>query len=171
MKLADWMNKTGHTPATLRRALGVKGPNTVKRWINGDRIPEQPMIRRIGELTNGEVTEADFANKSPAECATRVWLPGKRFGWAYPWTDHNDLLDACIPVVKAEAREEDGPTPQERRVREIFGGRLQSLGNGLFLLDNRQTDLRRLIAKANGVLIRNGEKPILYPGVDGEKLL
>ncbi|HZW06948.1 MAG TPA: hypothetical protein VFF65_07470 [Phycisphaerales bacterium] len=171
MKLADWMHKNGHTPATMRRLLGVKSRNTVRRWINGARAPEPPMIRRIEELTRGEVTAADFEDEKPAECAELIHLPGGRSMWIYPWELRDDRLDACIRSVRSVPREEDEYSPPVQQALKVLGGRAVPAKGGLFLVDGRQTDLRRVVAMANRMLIQWGRQPIRYPGVRGGELL
>jgi hypothetical protein len=47
--------------------LGVKGAGaarTVQRYAKFERIPGRVMMRRIESLTNGDVTSADFPDRS-----------------------------------------------------------------------------------------------------------
>ena len=96
MKLKDWLSKEGLSVTDFARRLNKPQP-TVLRYVNGDRIPEPPAMRLIGELTNGEVTANDFYGMAPSlapegeavpapdgvqSCTTAGRANGINFMWA-----------------------------------------------------------------------------------------
>ena len=60
MKLSDYLEANGLSYAEFARTIGVKGKDTVRRYANGDRMPQGDLMTRIAEATNGKVTANDF---------------------------------------------------------------------------------------------------------------
>ena len=48
-------------PSEFARALGLRYPTNIYRYVNG-RIPIPAVMRQITEFTNGEVTPNDFVS-------------------------------------------------------------------------------------------------------------
>lgn len=64
MKLKDWLAKEGLSPTDFARRL--KRPQaTIARYVNGDRIPEPPIMAEIVDATGGEVMPNDFYDLAP----------------------------------------------------------------------------------------------------------
>lgn len=59
MNLREFLKARSMSEADLGRALGV-GQATVNRYIRGERIPRPEVMRRIVEVTDGQVGPADF---------------------------------------------------------------------------------------------------------------
>ncbi len=59
MKLRDFMSVRELSEAQLGRLLGI-GQATVNRYVRGERIPRPDLMRRIVEVTEGQVGPADF---------------------------------------------------------------------------------------------------------------
>jgi transcriptional regulator with XRE-family HTH domain len=59
MKLSEYAKKHGVTLSTLAKELGTSVA-TISRHCSGKNIPKQELMRRIHELTGGEVTASDF---------------------------------------------------------------------------------------------------------------
>lgn len=161
MKLADYMHANGVTPSTLRKVLGLRSRSSVARYLTGQRIPEPKILQRIIELTRGQVQLADFLNSSPPRCAAIVRLPNGRSVMVFPWTNRDAELDACLTAAN-----DDAPQPPEpvRQAMNVLGPRVRMHGEGLFLLDGRLLDQRRLVQAANRQLDLAGKLPIVYPG-------
>lgn len=71
MKLKDWLSREGLSVTDFARRLEKPQP-TVLRYVNGDRIPELSIMRRIGELTNSEVMPNDFYDMAPSLAPSEV---------------------------------------------------------------------------------------------------
>lgn len=59
MKLIDYMKLHGKTDQDIAAAVG-KTPSGVRKWMYGERIPRPDQMRKITEITGGEVTANDF---------------------------------------------------------------------------------------------------------------
>ncbi|WP_264780567.1 helix-turn-helix domain-containing protein [Gluconobacter frateurii] len=63
MTLDEYRRQEGVTVSDLADAIGVTGRHrirTVYRYLTQERTPALPVIRRIAEFTNGQVTFEDF---------------------------------------------------------------------------------------------------------------
>ena len=60
MKLETWLSGSNKTIAQFRKELGVSSIATTYRYLRGERIPRPEIMRRISEITNGQVTPDDF---------------------------------------------------------------------------------------------------------------
>jgi transcriptional regulator with XRE-family HTH domain len=59
MTLREWREKKGLTMVELARMLGVD-KSAVSRWESGERFPSRRFLKKIAEVTGGEVTANDF---------------------------------------------------------------------------------------------------------------
>ena len=59
MRLDDWIAQRGITREAFAALIDVEAP-TVTRYANGDRVPRPRIMRRIIEVTEGQVTANDF---------------------------------------------------------------------------------------------------------------
>jgi ribosome-binding protein aMBF1 (putative translation factor) len=59
MTLGEWIKREGISPTDLAKRMNKPQP-TIARYINGQRIPEQPIMKEIFEITSGAVTPNDF---------------------------------------------------------------------------------------------------------------
>lgn len=159
MKLADYCYMHAITPTQLRRMLGVKCRSTVWRWLTNERKPQPATIAEIEAFSNGQVTEADFDDPSPPKCARWVTTRNGQRRMRLPWSPDYHRADLEPPPRFAEAF-----TPPVERALRVLGRRAAFTKNGVFLLDGRVTDLRRLVKKANELLKAKGLPPIRYPG-------
>ena len=178
MKLADYMNAHGLTPADLRKMLGIKGKSTVQRYISGERVPSREMLKRIEQLTHGQVTQEDFLDPAPPHCQKIVT---DRYGdthTVYPWTnlekDWQWLPVQELPIPSppttleqpsTKAHGTDEPSKPVQLALDALGNRVTPAKRGGFLLDGRLVGLAKIVEKANEVRQRYGLAPIPYPGV------
>jgi DNA-binding XRE family transcriptional regulator len=58
-KLGEYIRAQGITRSEFARRMGVSA-QAVNRYCDGDRIPRLPQLRKIYELTGGDVTPNDF---------------------------------------------------------------------------------------------------------------
>ena len=65
--LAQWLSSKSLTQAQFARMVGV-APNTVYRWISGERRPDWTTMRRLADITAGEITPDSFLSQ-PARAA------------------------------------------------------------------------------------------------------
>lgn len=159
MKLADFLYENSLTPTELRRILGVKCRSTVWRYLTNERKPQPEIMRRIEEATRGRVREADFLDPTPPKCARVIEERNGKERWLLPWS--SDRAKDPIPIQAGDSR----LSPPVKQALQVLGGRGWYTPRGRFLLDGRQTDLKRLMRAANAELKRRGAKPIPYPGV------
>ncbi|UYV13482.1 MAG: hypothetical protein NCW75_04155 [Phycisphaera sp.] len=148
------------TPSQLRRMLGVQRRSTVWRYLTGERIPQPQTLQRIQDLTDQEVVLEDFLDPSPPRCARTITGADGCHRMVLPWspdypdedpTAANDQGPLSLPVLRA---------------LDVLGARAQFTRTGVFLLDGRSSDVRRIVRTANEVLRRRGEPTIAYPGVE-----
>jgi predicted transcriptional regulator len=59
MKLDSYLSENGFTCGQFARLIGVT-PQAVDRYVKGQRIPNEEVMPKIYEMTNGEVTPNDF---------------------------------------------------------------------------------------------------------------
>ena len=59
MKLKAWLKETGRTVDGFAKEIG-EPPPTVRKWVYGQRIPNQDNMSRIVTATGGAVTPNDF---------------------------------------------------------------------------------------------------------------
>lgn len=64
MKLAEYLETNDLSDAAFARAIGVER-QAVGRYKNGERFPEKPILLKIFEVTNGQVSANDFAGLPP----------------------------------------------------------------------------------------------------------
>jgi transcriptional regulator with XRE-family HTH domain len=79
MTLDAWRRSRSMTLRQLASLLGLGGSNperTVQRYLAGERIPGRAMIRLIGEVTDGAVTDSDW----PIRPTRTSHVPGAAFG-------------------------------------------------------------------------------------------
>ncbi|MEM9167422.1 MAG: helix-turn-helix transcriptional regulator [Planctomycetota bacterium] len=164
MKLADWLHARSMTPEQLRRMLGVKQRSTVMRYLTGDRTPSLELIQLILEITEEQVTLADFLDTSPPKCAEVVTDAKGDPKLVFPWS-RGERQDAAYESMLRRPREGDHLSDPVTRAMEVLKGRTRFTKRGMFLLDGRLSDARRVVAEANRVLEAKGEPPIPYPGV------
>jgi len=72
MKLNEWRLAKNLSATQLADLLQIKGKNparTVHRYLTHERIPDRAMIRRIAEVTDGEVSDLDFPDRSQRRAA------------------------------------------------------------------------------------------------------
>lgn len=169
MKLADWMFEHGWTPATLRRELGVRSRSTIGRYIAGRHVPELSLLAAIERLSGGLVQRKDYHDPAPARCAVLVTMPDGSRRHVYPWSRSDVEWEAVIAATKAEPRPEDGPSKPVQLAAGILGQRVKPLADGMYLLDGRVVDARRLVAAANRLRRLWGQALIPYPTLDGSE--
>lgn len=59
MQLKDWLTEEGQTLAEFGERIG-RTAEAVRRYANGDRIPDRETMPKIAEVTKGRVTANDF---------------------------------------------------------------------------------------------------------------
>ncbi len=59
MKLKDWLDKNGVTEVDFAKKIGTSYMS-VNRYVNDKRIPRKPVMKKIFNKTDGQVTSADF---------------------------------------------------------------------------------------------------------------
>ncbi|MBB3940715.1 transcriptional regulator with XRE-family HTH domain [Novosphingobium fluoreni] len=64
MTLKDWLAEQELTSAAFAARIG-KTAESVRRYVNGDRIPDKETMPVIASETSGKVTANDFFGISP----------------------------------------------------------------------------------------------------------
>ena len=59
MKLKEWIEKEHKTQQEVADAIGV-AQGQVSAWCSGDKMPRPDNVRKIVEITHGEVQPNDF---------------------------------------------------------------------------------------------------------------
>ena len=80
------MHENRVTPADLRGLLGLKSRMTVKRYLEGDRVPDGRVLRKLTDLTGGRVRREDFLDKRPPKCAAVVPTRDGGTRLVFPWS-------------------------------------------------------------------------------------
>lgn len=160
MKLADFLFENSMTPKQLRRMLGVQSRSTMSLWLLNERIPQPRMMKKIEELTGGQVRREDFLDPSPPNCARVVTDRHGRKRWRLPWSPkRTKKFKPCDPRLAQFS-------PPVQRALKVLKKRVWITAKGRLLLDGRITDLKRVMRAANDELRRRGQPPIPYPGVE-----
>lgn len=77
MTLREWLDCTNRTPEWVASQLDV-GARSVRRWLNGTRVPRPEEMRRIYDLTGGAVDANSWVGiqppKDPVDRTTRFAL-------------------------------------------------------------------------------------------------
>lgn len=60
MKLAEYLEAHELSYAEFARMIGAEGKDTVRRYADGARKPNEKYMARIAEATGGKVTANDF---------------------------------------------------------------------------------------------------------------
>lgn len=60
MKLEIYLKREKITPTEFGRLLGLKSRASVPRYLTGDRIPSNGIMKKIKRITAGEVTANSF---------------------------------------------------------------------------------------------------------------
>lgn len=68
MTLKDWLAEHSLTPNQFGQTIG-RSSEAVRRYVNGDRIPDRVTMPLIVTATDGAVTPNDFFDLSAAEQA------------------------------------------------------------------------------------------------------
>ena len=166
MKLADWLHTRSVTPEQFRRMLGVRSRTTVQRYLTGERRPSPPLLQKIIELTEGAVQLEDFLDPAPPRCAAVVIDPDGHTRVVFPWASDTDRLTAAGQAAMAEPLEGTVWTPPLVRAMETLDPRVRFTKRGVFLLDGKPSDPRRIVRAANHILTAEGKPPIVYPGIE-----
>ena len=66
MKLSDFMTASGLDDDQMAALLGGCSAHAVKKWRYGERLPRPEQLRRIAEVTDGQVMPNDFVMDAPA---------------------------------------------------------------------------------------------------------
>ena len=155
-KLSDWIHERSITPGQLRRMLGVRTRSTISRWLTGQRVPNGAMLAKIERLTEGAVTKVDFLDPAPPQCARVVQRPDGSTRWVFPWSGEDEETTNYSSRLSR---------PLLRAI-EVLDGRAWYSPRGVFLLDGRLSDPRRVVAAANDVLRARHQATIKYPFVE-----
>ena len=60
MKLSVYLTTKEITVADFAAAVGDVSASGVRKWVYEERVPRPDQLRRIAEITGGEVTPNDF---------------------------------------------------------------------------------------------------------------
>ena len=60
MTLQDYLKHNKMTPADFANVMGDVSEYGVRKWATGERVPRREAMRRIEQVTNGQVSPADF---------------------------------------------------------------------------------------------------------------
>ena len=161
MKLADWLFLNSVTPRQLRRMLGVNTRSTIHRYLTNKRVPRPHTLQRIIEITGGQVQLRDFLDPNPPECATETKQSDGSLKWVFPWHEMPNETEGT-PDPKNETPQSRLSPPLLLAIR-VLEGRAWYTPAGVFLLDGRVSDPKRIVAAANEILETNGDRLIKYP--------
>ena len=165
MKLVDWMHANRVTPGDLTGLLGLKSRMTVKRYLDGDRVPHSRVLQKLTALTGGRVRWEDFQDKSPPKCAALLPTPDGGTRLVFPWSGDGAAVEAAMRAMLAGPPEHSLPLPPLVRAFEVLGDRVALAARGYYLLDGRRTDARGVVRAANRILKDRDEPLIVYPDV------
>lgn len=164
MKLADWLFEQNLTPEQLRVMLGVKNRSTIKRYLDGDRVPREDVLQKITEITHGRVTHKDILDPSPPRCAAVIIGDNDEARLVFPWSRDVSGQEQAFAEMLQGPREEDCLSNPVDEALRVLGARARFTDRGRFLLDGRPTDAQRVVRAANQLLRNRHEPLIAYPG-------
>ncbi|WP_269537031.1 helix-turn-helix domain-containing protein [Cerasicoccus fimbriatus] len=171
MKLAEYLIKTRMRPSEFAKLIGVTRMS-IHRYITEDRVPEPHIISRIARVTRGNVTAGDFPPPKKSVTSLPVKAsPEQDNRKPYPWERRNsycfDEADRRLRRMMQQPREGDGLSPPLKHAILVLGERVETdLNKRHFRLDHRIVDAREIVRQANRVLVKKGQSPISYPGVN-----
>lgn len=151
----------------MQRELGLKSRSTIGRYNTGRQYPAPDVMRKIYQITGGEVTFEAFLDHAPPKCAAVITLPSGRRRLLFPWGGRDVDFTAALAAVRSEPPDATKLSPQVEAAMAVLGHRARELKDGLYFLDGRVVDARRLIAGANRILLQRGDPAIAYPEVEG----
>jgi hypothetical protein len=69
MKLAAWLETNSVKPMEFGERIGLKQPNSIYRYMRGERVPENAILAAIIRETGGSVGFEDFVSvgEEPAD--------------------------------------------------------------------------------------------------------
>lgn len=70
MTLRDWLASQGVTIPEFATRIG-RSSESVRRYVNGDRIPDKETMPLIADVTSGVVTANDFFGITPGAYSAR----------------------------------------------------------------------------------------------------
>jgi len=114
-------------------------------------------MKKIVEITHGQVQLADFLDKAPPKCAKVVKRPDGTERWILPWSN-------AIP--KESSMSSGRLSPPLVTAITVLNGRAWYTPRGRFLLDGRISDPKRIVTAANAILREQNQSVIKYPTVE-----
>jgi transcriptional regulator with XRE-family HTH domain len=72
MQLRAYLQHQGLSSEDFARRMGNASPQAVIKWARGERFPRPAALRRIEEVTEGEVRAADFYEAFGAASAAQA---------------------------------------------------------------------------------------------------
>lgn len=66
MLLAEYMKASGLEDEEFANHVGGCSAHAVKKWRYRERVPRPDQMRRIAEITDGQVTPNDFVLSAPS---------------------------------------------------------------------------------------------------------
>lgn len=166
MKLADFLFHTGMTTSELRRRLGIASRTTIARYLHGDRIPTPVILQKIIDLSGGRVQLRDFLSPGNPECATVIKLPCGRKKLVFPWATGQLELAAANDAESIRAKQHDAVGDIALKALGVLGPRARRGAGGIWTLDGRPCDFRRIVLEANQRLRERSSPLISYPGCE-----
>ncbi len=172
MKLSTFLIQQQLSPADFARRLGVCRM-TVHRYIRGDRFPRPRLLRKIAELTDGQVTANDFLDpegESPSISVgvltdEEIQLIGRPL---YPWSrlsaEEQDSIDEAYDRMMNEPPEGERLSPTLQSAVDALGERCEVQGDQ-FRLDGQLVPTVRIVREANTIRSEQGLPPLRYPGL------
>lgn len=67
MKLSHYMSTHSISPDEMAKRIGGVSASGVLKWSRGERVPRAEQLRRIHEVTGGDVSPNDFVLPAPVE--------------------------------------------------------------------------------------------------------
>ena len=162
MKIADWLFENNMTLREFRLILRVS-KSAMSLYTTNRRQPRVDILKQIIEITDGAVQKEDFLDPTPPKCATVHIRPDGSERWVFPWSTGKPKQEQLYSSYLSN--------PLLRAIQAL-NGRAIFRRSGVFLLDGRVSDPKRIVAAANEVLKAQGLPVIRYPVVapihDGE---
>ncbi len=157
MKLADWLYyESTCTPRDLRLTLGVS-KSAMSLYLASKRTPRDDVLTKITIITKGNVTRADFEHPDPPRCAEVHIRKDGSTRWVFPWSTGKPQRGVLYSSRVS--------SPLLRAI-EVLHGRARLTPRGVYLLDGRVSDPKRIVRAANERLRSLGQEPIQYPTVE-----